>query len=207
MEVEYVQTLKDHIAFSIYHQECQPWWRRHLQWWAGCLFICALGLGMTLWEGLGMTLWDSMGFLVAAIGVGLWTAHTLLDWRRGIANRVRKLAKRPENKRMLGWRSCTIGPEGVTLRTEETSLSVTWSGVLKIAQTEDYSFFYFTTQGAIVVPRRPFATEEDFLSFAQMARAYRKAARSGDAPDDQPSSARSAKPDTRITRESAEPGA
>ncbi len=198
MEVEYVQTLKDLIALNIYLQERQPWWRRNAFLWGGYLFVIALGLGLWLWLCVGTTLGLAnlvFPVLFCVIYLPLW-AFLAYGWKRRTALRVKHFAKRPENRRMLGWRRCSLQPDGLTLTTEDTSLTIKWEGVSRIAQTEEYGLLFITPRSAVIVPRRAFAAEEDFLAFVRMARAFRKAAHGGGAPSEPH------EPDTRITRDS-----
>jgi hypothetical protein len=148
MEVEYVMAPKDVIAFNIYQRECRPWWRRHLEWWAGCVFFVALAAAFRLWSSFS----DFTVVFVVIFSIALWTAHALLDWRRGVANRVRKWVRR-HKKDLLGWRRCNIQPEGVTIVTEDSSSTFKWTGIVNIGQTAEHAFFYRTTTAAIIVPR------------------------------------------------------
>jgi hypothetical protein len=180
MDVEYVQTVRDVIAFNVYHHQNRPWWRRHMRWWLGCLIFCGIALVSWLRDSRpeahsSTSFW--IGFVgVSAAGASLWTAYCLLYWRRIIAEQVKRFVKRPENKRMLGWHSCSIGPEGVTATTKDTKTLILWSGVNDIVSTSDHLFMYVTKQNAIIVPRQPFASEQDFRRFAAAAQQFRNSA-------------------------------
>jgi hypothetical protein len=207
MEVEYVVTPKDHIAFNIYHQKCQPWWRRHQACWLACLLVVVLWLAIELWTG---AIPDNPAWLIAVhvsallLCLALVTAQALSSWRSLVAKRVKRWLRRPENRRALGWYSCSIDREGVTNRTEDATTTVMWTGIVRIAQTDDYAFFYYSPTRAFLVPRRPFATDQDFKTFVETARSYRRAARGGSAPDEPHLPKQPGEPDTRITREPAE---
>lgn len=77
---------------------------------------------------------------------------------------------------MLGWRWCSIGPEGLAYRDESGSTTLAWAAIQRIVSVEDYVFFYTTTYYALLVPRRPFANDQAFQDFVATARRYYEAA-------------------------------
>jgi hypothetical protein len=192
MEVEYDQTLEDHIAFNAYHQASQPWWRRNVR-------VLMLGILMLILTGFllveilsladqqrpanrrGLTDLPAsdQAFLLFVLACPL-TFWAVLAWGKRYLVRwqITRLVRHPQNEKLLlGWRSCSIGPEGVTFRQEGGSGNFSWATVPRICQTEEYAFIYTTTYQAIIVPRRAFASAEEFQEFVATARAYRDAAR------------------------------
>jgi hypothetical protein len=193
MEVEYVQTLEDHIAFNNYYQASQPWWRRSRVLLIPCLLVLLLTgflLAQILWpvnreQPPGhrapppeLTGWDLVLMLsLYVLPVAFWMAFLVWGKRYLINLQIKRLVRHPENKkRMLGWRRCTIGPEGVTLRDEDSSTTLAWAAVLRIAHAKEHIFFYTAAQQSIVVPRRPFTDEQAFQDFVVTARRYHDAA-------------------------------
>jgi hypothetical protein len=84
------------------------------------------------------------------IGVSL----IVLWYRRyGFPLQVKRCVSHPDNqKRLLGWRRASIGPEGLEVRGEEVHTKLAWSAISKIARTPQHAFIYITTMEAIIVP-------------------------------------------------------
>jgi len=215
MEVDFVQSLEDIIAFNIYHAECQPWWNRHRYWWTGCILVavCVI-LGVFIYFGFHASPdnpfnSDSRFRVVSTILAlmtfeGFWTAYAVATWRWRLARRVKQFVNRPENQKMLGWQHWVIQPEGLTIRTKDNENTIRWTGIARIAQSEEYVFLYETSLTANVVPQSAFQTDDDFFSFVRLARSYWKAARGEQATDEFAAPEETHAPDTGITRDSTD---
>ena len=112
MEVEFVQTLKDITALNVFMVGERPWWRRNLFWLGGCLVVMGTGLLLGYFAFGGSR--DAKYLFYAIfypLNLLLWTwgAH---DWKRRVVLRVRRFAKRPENKRMVGCAGARSNPRG-----------------------------------------------------------------------------------------------
>jgi hypothetical protein len=202
MEVEFDLTAEDFIAFNLYHQERLPWGRRHPQWpWWVILGVFGVVLGFT--TVVAGT--DNERGLLATVGVlggtAVWAGYSLFMWRERIANQVRRELRRSESGLQEGWFRLKIKPEGITVTDEDGRTTLRWQRVERIAVTDDYAFFYVGEKTASILPRRAFATAEEFKNFVETARQYRKADRKGEAAPPPDQQGRPAEPDTRITTE------
>ena len=184
MEVEYVQTVEDHLAFNNYHYATLPWWRRYGAWtitWPLLIVLQTVGVlvipstpGAAPQQGASLTVWTLVGL---AVFEGFLITFFVGNPRKFLARRVRRFVAAPQNKkRFTGWRKCSIAPDGVRLRQEEGSMTLKWTAVLRIAQNDDYVFLYTTSRNALIVPRRPFASDEQFQQFVATAQCYRDTA-------------------------------
>jgi hypothetical protein len=181
MEVEYVLTPEDHIAFNIHRVERLPWQHRHPQWslllvtLLGCLGVGASSVLDPLWSvspGLGRV-------LLIVVGLGFSTAmiRSMVQWRQNLAQKVRNLFNDPRNTKVLGWCRFAITPEALTSTVPDSSATIKWSGICGIHSTEEHAFFYTTASNGYILPRQPFPSEEEFRNFVETARRYWKAAR------------------------------
>jgi hypothetical protein len=186
MQVEFVQTLEDYVAFNRHHSACQPWWRRHGLWVFGWpLALVVVGMILLIprplndpASSLKQSAWHRAEIFGGAVVIATLT-FAFVTWRkpRLVRDQLEQLTSDPRNrKRMLGWRRCIIDPEGMTLSEAEGSNRVAWTAVLRIASAEQHAFLYTTTNSAIIVPRRTFSSDEEFHKFVAMAREYRDAA-------------------------------
>jgi hypothetical protein len=188
MEVEYVLTVEDYVAFNKYQQAALRKPRLSMSWWWPVLLLILIGLfflpslsgpkrerppdpadGQSTNSAF---MFIALPALVIGVALLVWATRYLLPYQ------VKRFVTHPDNqKRLLGLRRTSIGPEGVAVRGEAIHTTVGWAAVRKIVLTQEHAFFYITTLEAIIVPRRPFASDEEFQEFAQTARDYRKMAR------------------------------
>ena len=100
---------------------------------------------------------------------------------------VKLLLKHPANQKLLlGWRRTSLESEGLAISAEASNTMLTWAAFQKIAATRDHGFFYTTPQHAVIVPRRPFVSDEEFREFVALARRYRDVARQLESADRSP---------------------
>jgi hypothetical protein len=210
MVVEYVLTVEDYVACFRYHHASQS--RLRLNWSWLWLLLLMVVLGVYLVSSLrtpqpepppqvneGQSGLGFVGYLFLAV---LILVVVFLVWGRPFLNA--RLAKRfvthPDNqKRLLGWRRTSIGPEGLSMRGEDVHLTLAWTAIQRMAVTKEYAFLYMTAQHAIVIPRRPFASDGEFRKFVTTAREYRDMARNAPHGGEPPRPEAVDEPDTNIT--------
>jgi YcxB-like protein len=193
MEVDYVQTVEDYMAFTRYHHARR--WYSGLSWtWLAILIFPAI-LAQQYGSSpppppqappppvseralLLIVTAGAIAILLLLVACRVWVRPYLL------ARLAKQSLTDPENrKRWLGWRRTVIGPGGLSVRGEGIgSSNVKWTAIQKIPATREHAFLYMTTAVAIIVPRRAFASDADFRNFVAAARAYRDTA--PNAPDE-----------------------
>jgi hypothetical protein len=187
MEVEYVQTVEDYMAFSRYHHTHR--WYSGLSWRWLLVFFFPVWLAwhnltgppappeappppVDKWAAVLIITAFAIAILLVVVAVRVWVRPYLL------ALLVKLSLKDPENrKRMLGWRRIVIGPEGLSMRGEGIDSTVKWTAIQRIPVTREHAFLYMTTTNAFIVPRRAFASDADFRDFVATARACQDTAR------------------------------
>src|SRR5206468_3413556 len=151
-----------------------PWWRRYWMFIAWLLMLVLLGVMLGTIDPPEQTWWERIrSFAEVAFITALLLAGKAWYQRRRTFKWVERTVTDPQNRKLyLGWRRCSIGPEGVTCRQEEADMTLKWASVLKVAQDDEYLFLYTAAHTAIAVPRRPFASDAAFQKFVKAARAY-----------------------------------
>jgi hypothetical protein len=86
-------------------------------------------------------------------------------------------ALRRRERHALGWRRLAINAQGLVIISELSRTEMKWAALRKIALAEGYVFLYISDDQAVILPRRPFAGDEEFQQFLTAARRYWKAAR------------------------------
>jgi hypothetical protein len=127
----------------------------------------------------------TMPILVSVV-IGAVVIVTVFQ-RSFIRSRMTRLLRRQLddewNRKLLGWRSVSITPETITLKSKLTTYAVRWQAVEQIVTTEEHAFFLITRQSGIVIPVRAFAEDEEFDEFLKAARQYRREADDGSKDD------------------------
>ena len=71
----------------------------------------------------------------------------------------------------------TLSADGVQLSYNPTTTQTAWSGIERVAQTPTHLFLFDQPRSAFIVPRRAFASDEEFALFGDFARAHCEAAK------------------------------
>jgi hypothetical protein len=174
-KVEYRLTLEDAAAFLHHHAKSPPRGRGGIPHWFWLIVLC-LFLFVWLVVKLVVPLPFSMSvgdwvlvalaplYLLFHFG-GKWMAVQLM------------LRKARRNPRLFDLRALEIMPEGLTMSDSSGSNSIHWHALPWIVVSDAYAFFYLTDTKGVVLPRRAFASEEQFEEFVATARRYHAEAR------------------------------
>jgi hypothetical protein len=177
MEVEYELTLDDLVAFHEYHCAHSPTIQRqyHRGWWRLPIIV------MALWALLG---WRSGAFAQFAADewywlllVPVWLITYPWRWHRAQRRAVVNLWNEGENAGSLGRQKLTITPETVMQSNAYREVRTRWEAVEKMERTEHYVFIYFSALHALILPRRAFLTDGEFLRFVGEALHFHEAKR------------------------------
>lgn len=68
--------------------------------------------------------------------------------------------------------SYTITDEGISYQSEAGSGQVKWEEIHKIGETMNLFVFFVSTQRALIIPKRFFQSEEDKITFKELAKKY-----------------------------------
>jgi hypothetical protein len=192
MEVEYVLQMPDLVAFQRFHER-QRRKARQVGRIIGVVVGLLLAAGMLILQYLDLVpLLFSLLCLIVGTVLLVLTASLLLRW--SLRAQLRRRAAD-----WLGWHRLSINPEGLVVATETSRYETKWVTVRRIARDGDYAFLYLTDTSAIILPRRPFVSDEEFDRFVATARRYRRAAPETTCPKGSTRREQAREPDTNIT--------
>jgi hypothetical protein len=171
-EISFLLTVEDHIAFNRVVHRRLPFGQRHLS-----LFLIggASLLSIFLLFKVASNTGDGRPQFSFALGGFILLLALLggLAWRvrpSQIPHRVRDLLAKPQNRHMVGEKTVRIGPEGITVQAQDAQTTVRWDVIEDVKVTDDHAFFFFAQRAAVILPRRPFPSEDEFRAFLKLAR-------------------------------------
>ncbi|MFC1746226.1 YcxB family protein [Candidatus Riflebacteria bacterium] len=159
MQISFELTVDDLVAFDKYHFLHSREARLHRYF----LFIFPVSVWIFLfWKFPWMVIW----------GIFLYTIlfNTILKNSAG----TYFYYDEEDYKKMAGKVSITLSPDYIQIVDEDSESKTKWSGVQKIAVTEDYAFIYLTPISAQVLPKIVFTKENDFEVFIEKTRNFYK---------------------------------
>jgi YcxB-like protein len=172
MELEFRLMPEDLVALARYHAAHPPTRRARSQrralWWTLALvtLLCALAIPFDIRRG-------EVSFYTVFFAA-CWLALLILTVFKPVllASAVKRSLREGNSAKLLGKRRLVMTPEGLVCATEWSTATISWTGIEKIAATENHAFLYQAQNQAIVVPKRVFSSEEDFLQFVETAYRY-----------------------------------
>lgn len=78
--------------------------------------------------------------------------------------------KESPNRNYKALQTTTIDESGLRIEKEWEQSIMAWPAIERVEQIEDYLFLYVASFSAEIIPRSAFATHEEFLGFANLAR-------------------------------------
>jgi YcxB-like protein len=178
MKVQYNLTVEDFAALQRFGESQQPSSGFRSRLWAciaiGVIACCVVAMansdGMAIqWDSLGiyvvLSFWAVLVYLVVATW---WSKRTFPRTAYAAAN------QRQMTENLL----LELLPEGLKHSTHFSTNTLSWSVVKRIDETAEHLFFLLDDNSGFVIPRRAFAAETDYKSFAETARRYQAENRS-----------------------------
>jgi hypothetical protein len=172
-EISFLLTVEDHIAFNMLGRRRLPFGQRHfslLLLGGALLVLIFLLFNLALLPGEDLPLFSALvGFILVLPlvgGLALWAHPSQLP------RRVRAMLAKPHNRHLIGKKTLHIGPEGITVQSPHAETLLHWDMIEEIDETDDYVFFFYAQRSAMILPRRPFPSEEDYEDFMNLARRY-----------------------------------
>jgi hypothetical protein len=179
-EVEFALTADEVVPLTIRILERGPWWQVHP--WQVYLLILLGSVGFATLDLVGGSETAAQTALIVLLGggglVAVWAAYRMMFWRIHVDLQVQKTLKEADDD-TPNWCRFSLTPERLTITTADSRTVLNWSRVREIELTEERAFFWCSHTSAHVLPRRPFATAEEFKEFVEVARRYRAAAIQG----------------------------
>jgi hypothetical protein len=92
--------------------------------------------------------------------------------KRRIKGMSKRLWREGQNRTMLGKLSVTLSAQGVREIGELSSTFVEWKAVEKVVVTGSAAYIYLSTASAVIVPKRYFPSDAEFMKFAAAAQEH-----------------------------------
>jgi hypothetical protein len=193
MEVSYVLTVADIKAFHRYvltHAK-KGLVRNAMRF---LLFACMLFSWLVLFAVVRYGHGSDDIPIPLVIGSVVLTLVWLFQYRLAVRMTIAMIS--PADKAKLAKvRTISIAPEAFHCSLENSRETLGWSDIQSVSQTKDCIYVFFLSYTGHVIPRRPFASDEEFHEFAQTAQRYKKEA-------DEKAARASAAPTGIVSRES-----
>ncbi|MGE5672907.1 MAG: YcxB family protein [Mycobacterium leprae] len=182
LTIEYELTHDDIMAFNLFHLAHSPAARRSYRrtlltfptaWLVICLLILfgATRHGRTWWQGF-VDLLPLFSVVPAYPLLFTWL------YRRSVRKRMRAVLQKDQDRTCPTRCGVTISGAGIEVGGSDGQTHLSWSDVEHIASTESHALLYISASQAIIVPRRTFSSEQEFVRFIETAGQYRRSARS-----------------------------
>lgn len=177
MEIEYELTVADIGAFQRFHRKHGPKPQPH-----PLVRVGEKGLAWAIAALAGLAFWfffQPKGNWLSGcctgmfVGIVITFVFFLLQVNIAIRNAIR-LYEREESRWALTRRLFKITDDGFDITNEYQQVRSSWSVVWLIESTDEYAFFYWSTNQAYIIPRRAFRDHRHFEGFIDLACRYHK---------------------------------
>jgi hypothetical protein len=136
-------------------------------WWIGIAFLffaCVYLIRLSADELTAF--WSVIGFVIGIAG-GLAFFWFLIPWIL-----VQHTVSVWRARKLLGRHRVLITPDALIHDYEIGTGRTLWAAVNRIVATKDYVFIYFAGNTVLLVPRRAFADENQFVEFVSTAKRF-----------------------------------
>ncbi|MBV8879876.1 MAG: YcxB family protein [Planctomycetaceae bacterium] len=166
--VRYELTKEDLVLFNLYHLEHSPSVRARQFRIMAVIFV----LGIAAFVG-GLLL--PPRYRMLCVG-GVSVTGSVFFMPSSVRRRVRKtteeMLSEGRNKGMVGLKQITLVPAEIRVVGGLGSASFAWPVVERIVRDANALYVYVSAVAALIVPRRAFATPEEFEAFSAAACRY-----------------------------------
>jgi hypothetical protein len=158
--VEYDFSRRDYRHFAFYTQARTP-----LLW-----VLCAVAPAVVTLTNLGEILAEPSAFrrllmFLGFFGTGASIAVVIMAFSTAIA-----IWFQPGVRTLMGRKKISLTPQALFSETEFSRTENYWRGIRKIVRSKRYLLIYNTALSAYIIPRRAFASAEDWDRFYEFAR-------------------------------------
>jgi membrane protein implicated in regulation of membrane protease activity len=172
MKANFELTKEDLLTYNLSHQARSPALRRQRAWTVGVCLGAAVILGGVMCLpsagdfGRVANFWP-VAYFFLAIGI----LKPLL-WRRQVRRIVDRMLNEGRNRSLLGKREVLITPADISTAGELRSTIVRWKAVERIVEEREVLYVYISSVDAVIIPRRAFASDDEFAAFGAACRKY-----------------------------------
>jgi hypothetical protein len=84
----------------------------------------------------------------------LWIVYILKTYKKSYLRKVKKMLIRGDNNEIFGSHEVVFTDEGITHIQAQSKETVTWAGIQKLEENEDYFFLFIDTLSALIIPKK-----------------------------------------------------
>ena len=171
MELRYMLTLEDYVAFSVDQTRNIPKYRRQnlIQKGLGFVIFAACGIGKAIQSPESSILSLALFFLLAFGWVMLLGNCAKLTMRR----HYRSYFHDPANTQQLGFRKMTLKKGKMCLETQDGSQeTIDLSRITRLTSDKAHYFLYFGDDAGMPVPYSAFTSKEQGWAFLEEIRKW-----------------------------------
>lgn len=181
MTVDFALTGDDYAAFNLHWQDTSEFMRRsRRKVWillAVMTLVPATISVATMENDPGLATFLGLIAIVTLV----WTAAIIALRRRNVSRSIHNIFRNMTGRAMVGPRTLTIRPDAIHTVSEVSETTYKWIGIERIETNAVYVFFYQGSNGAIIVPKWAFSSEEQLQLFLETARQFHRQATEADA--------------------------
>ncbi|KZR58940.1 YcxB family protein [Pseudobacillus badius] len=167
MKLSYELTKEDYLAFNLYYIKNSAAITKSLfaqRFFPPIAFLVLpfIFTGITGEFLVGL----SVVFMLTAVA---WMMFYPRYFYWHVKNGVNKALNEGKNENLIGEHTFTLHEDGFIEKNKVEERKVSWSGIEKVAENEEYYFLFFSSMSAYILPKRAFADEEAKRQFRQLA--------------------------------------
>ncbi len=173
VEVEYELNVEDEVAFRLYNYTYSRKLLRYM-YLTACLSEILVATVLVVASGRPHFAFVFALSVLAALTLVYYLVSTSIFRKRLRWTVIRDNGERPS--KLLGRQRLSVNAESVSEITPAGKSITRWNTVERVASTDQYIFIKVRGSVPYIVPRRAFASEEEFNQFIGTVKAYHQAA-------------------------------
>ncbi len=181
MKIRFNTSTEDIVAFNRFHCENSPMWRRQRIIRASLVPVILAFFSLYIYTIKSRDMDHDpdaqLSLGIALVGINLAVSVPLyffLSWRilSSVTSGVRKLLAEGSNRALLGWREMELANGRLFVKTELLEISMDMRAIEKIVANEQYTFVYYSSITAYLIPMNLFPEDEYREFVAELREAW-----------------------------------
>lgn len=166
LEIRFQLTLDDLVNYNWHciRNAKSMRWQYYLMWLGlpGVLLLAAIPLA-----------WFSLIFSVVFAIFGIVILATWpRRYRAAVSGNARRMYSAGENRGLKEVQTLILSPEAIHTKNPLEEITRKWAVVERMEGTDDYFYIFISSISAYIIPRRVFASDDDYQEFVDTAHKY-----------------------------------
>jgi hypothetical protein len=170
MQVQFTITLDDILAFNRYCVQHLPTYKRTYRTLLISVPVIFVLIALALSINTYRPPW--LAWIIAFVAVVAWPFIWPRRYQKTMDEFVMKTMQTGQNRSMLGVHTVTLSEQGLRATSEVSESSITWSGIERIEQDDQYIYLFVAATAAHIVPKRALVTMEQASDFYHTAQTF-----------------------------------